>query len=224
MTTWRLLDGEQIFGCSPIGLKLTDEFRGGPPLGAVRDQLEISYGAGHWRRLDVTGLVTPSGVLVYPDLGRARRPAAAPTRHYRVTLRADIYLPLYSATPAPIGTPGGLEFDASPFDDDTPPATPALFVEVALLPGPSYPFESHYPVIHGVVEDNSHRPVAGALVTKSNQERVLTDARGAYSLPLRWSQGPTTIDAHDDTGRTGSILVDVSDPNQRDRNQTITIN
>jgi hypothetical protein len=224
VTSWRRLEDDRIFGCSPIGLRLVDELRGGPPLGAVRARLEIAAGPGQWRPTDIQAVTTPGGVLVYPDLGRARNPGAAPTRHYRVTLDADLYLPLYTATPAPVGTPGGLEFDAPPFDDATPPAVAPLLVDVALLPGPTYRFESHYPVIHGVVEDANNARVAGALVTRGNQERVLTSARGTFSLPLRWAQGLTNIDAQDDAGRTGSVSVDVDDPAQRDHNQLITIN
>ena len=224
MTNWRRLDNERLATTSPIGLRLVDEFRAAPPVGAVRARLEIDDGGGSFRLLDIPAVMTPSSVLIYPGLGRAHDPANAPTRHYRVTLDADLYLPLYTATPLPVGTPDGLEFDAPPFDDVTPPAQPAVFVEVALLPAPNYPFESHYPVIHGIVEDLAGVRVPHALVTRGGQERVLTDARGTFSLPLRWAQGPTTIDATDDAARTGSISVDVNDPNQRDRNQTITIN
>jgi hypothetical protein len=221
---WRRLDADRFLNRSPIGLRLIDEFRGGPPIGAVRAHLEIDDGGGQFRAVDIAAVLTPSSVIVYPDLGRTSHPDVAPTRHYRVTLDADYYMPLYTATPAPVGTPSGLEFDAPPWNDFIAPSQPAVFVEVALLPAPNYPFESHYPVIHGIVQDVNLLRVPSALVARGGQERVLTDARGVYSLPLRWAQGPTIIDATDDAARTGSITVDVSDPNQRDRNQTITIN
>ena len=62
--------------------------------------------------------------------------------------------------------PGGLEFDAPPWNDLALPAQAPVFADVALLPAPNYPFESHYPVIHGIVQDTNLVRVPGARVTR----------------------------------------------------------
>jgi hypothetical protein len=221
MTNWVTLPGESWVMYSPIGLVLVDEFTTRAPIGAVRPALAIDDGAGSFRATGIDGVITPSATLIYPGLER-RHDATGAARKYRITVDADFYLPRYQLTPT-IGTPQGIVFDAYPYNDTTAPAQPPTYATLALLPGPSYPFESIYPVVRGIVKDGAGAAVAGALVTLGATERVMTDARGAFSIALRWVSMIAQITAQDDAGHVGQISVDVTDPNSRDVSQTITI-
>ena len=221
MTAWVALPGERLVMYSPIGLVLIDEFTTRAALGGVRPTLAIDDGAGSFRDTGIDGLITPSSVLIYPGLER-RHDASGAARKYRITVAADFYFARYQLTPT-IGTPQGIVFDAHPYNDTTPPAQPPIYATLALLPAPNYPFESVYPVVRGTVQDTAGAQVAGALVTLGATERVLTDGRGSFSIPLRWVATTALITAQDDLGRVGQVTVDVTDPNSRDVSQTITI-
>ncbi len=63
-----------------------------------------------------------------------------------------------------------------------------------LVPATNYPFPSHVPVVRGVVvEAGSRTPVPDAVVSRAEQERVLSDERGAFALPLRWTKAGETV-------------------------------
>jgi len=221
MTRWSPLPGETLVMRSPIGLRLVDEFTGRPPFGGVRARLEFEDAPGHFQATDVAAVLTPSSVIVYPGLGRRLSPATAQPRRYRVSFEADYYFPLYSATAN--GTPGGIEFVDQPYDDVVVPPAPPPLLNVALLPGPNYPFEGRYPVVRGIVQDAAGIRVKGARVWQGQTERVISGDRGAFSIALRWVQAQAQITANDDQGRVGNVTVDVTDPNSRDVCQTITI-
>jgi hypothetical protein len=222
VTRWALLAGERLVMRSPIGLRLVDEFTGRPPIGEVRAHLELQDAQGNYQPTDIAGVLTPSAVVTYPGLGRRRSPLSAQPRRYRVSFEADLYYPLYSATPN--GTPDGIVFVDQPYDDVVIPAAAPPLLDLALLPGPNYPFEGRYPVIRGVVRDAAGVRVKGARVWHGQKERVISGDKGAFSIGLRWVQAAQAqIFANDDQGHVGNVVVDVTDPNSRDVCQTITI-
>lgn len=217
MSPWRRLEGEELLLYSPIGVRLVDDLTGQVPFGPVRALLDLQDGAA-WRPTAVRPVITASSIVSYPGLGRSAD-ASLPPQRYRVRLEADFYRPGYRAAD------DGIEFDAPRYNDANPPVPlTAAAVAAALLPSSTYPFPSHIPVLHGVVEDAGGEPVADALVQEGLRERVLTDERGAFSLPLRWVVAgvATIIDAVDQrTGRSGSIAVTL--PADLAASQTITV-
>jgi hypothetical protein len=219
MMTFRLLAGETAMLYSPLGLRLVDEFTGNSPLGPVRAFLDRRDDAGVWRATGISSVTTPGGVLTYPGLERRREPAGQPARRYRVRIEADLYRAFYRAQF------DGREFDAFPFNDTTPPSTVAAMPQEELLvPSSSYPFPTHVRVLRGSVVDAAGDPVADVIVSQGGLERVLTDERGAFALPLRWAQEgvPLPVDAIDQrTGRTG--MKNVTLPQDLGSNQEITI-
>jgi hypothetical protein len=207
---------------SPIGLKPIDDVTGGAPIGWVRSLLDVSDGAGGWRKGDIDAVMTPSGVITFPGLER-RTDASGPPRKYRLRVEAEVYLPLYRATQ------DAIEFDAYPYNDASPPQNLAQIrasqpQDLILTPMPHYQFPGHVPVLRGQVEDSSGAAVRDAVVTLGMSERVLTDARGTFALPLRWVAPNTqaSIDAVDQrTGRTGTITIQF--PQDLRTSQTITV-
>ncbi len=218
-TKFRLLAGEAAMLYSPLGLRLVDEFTGKAPLGRVRALLDRRDDLGAWQETGRAAVMTLGGVLTYPGLERSRRAAGAPSRRYRVRLEADFYRAFYRSQF------DGREFDAFPFNDTTPPSTPAAMPQDELLvPSSAYPFPTHVRVLRGAVVDASGAPVADVIVSQGGLERVLTDERGAFALPLRWAQEgvPLPVDAIDQrTGRTG--MKNVTLPQDLGSNQEITI-
>ena|SRR5262249_28769606 len=206
---------------SPVGLRLVDEFTAEPLIGRVRATLEIADPQVQFRPTGIEAVITPSSFLIYPGLGLSRDPQNAQPKKYRVSLDAEFYFPLYSATPG--GTAAGIEFFAYPYDSTTPPAQPPLVADLVFLPGPNYPFPGSYPVIRGFVELLGGARVKGAQVWFAQQERVISGDRGAYSIALRHVVSTATIQANDDQNHVGSVTVDVSNPNSRDVSQRITI-
>ena len=142
-----------------------------------------------------------------------------PPRHYRFRLVARLYRPFYGANS------DGIEFDAFPYSDIEPPSVFATHLtDVVLTPSPAYPFPTHVPVLRGVVVDLAGDPVRDAVVSEGNRERVLTDERGEFALPLRWvaDNVATPIDAEDQrTGRTGTIVIVL--PGALGISQTMTV-
>jgi len=202
---------------SPVGFRLIDELSGRALIGGFKATLDIRIGT-NFRATDSRAVTTASGVVAYPGLGRASQPVGAP-RHYRFRVAAEFYRPLY------LENSDGLEFDAPWYSDDAPPVPlPSFPQDVAFAPAASYPFASHISVLRGRVVDAAGVPVENAKVVESTHERVLTDQRGAFCLPLRWapSRVPVAIDASDRAGRTGTIVVTL--PVDLGRGQTITIN
>ena len=199
------LPGERWLLYSPIGLRLLDEITGNMPFGSVKAVLDRRDTAGNWQETKIKAVMTPSGNLTYPRLER-HPDASGPSRRYRVRIEADFYGALYRATR------DGIEFDAFPYNDSNPPSTlpPPLPQNVMLTPASNYPFQSHIPVLRGRVLDVNNKPVPDSIVHQGLQERVVTDTRGVFALPLRWVQMNVQvfIDAtHPRTGRIGSIPI-----------------
>jgi hypothetical protein len=215
--TWRAVPQDTRLLYSPIGLLLVDDVTGKPPVGRVETTLALQDGA-EWRVIDRDPVITASGVLLYPGLGRSID-VTQPPQHYRVSLELSLYRPLYRANG------DGIEFDVPPFDDTSPPATLTdRPTPTVLLPAAHYPFAPYIPVLRGLVQDAGGHPVPDVLVQEALRERTLTDARGAFSLSLRWVPPgtPTLITADDQRhGRAGSITVTL--PADLDQSQTITV-
>jgi hypothetical protein len=216
MRIWRVLPGERSRLYSPIGLRLLDEMTGGPPIGRTEAFLDVQEGAD-WRSTAIRAVRTAGGMVAYPGLER-RVDVAGPPRHYRVRITAELYRPLY------LTSQEGIEFDAFPWNDTNPPASTAQEPQdVKLAPAPHYPFPSHVPVLRGAVIDAvTLDPVADAEVMYVNLERVLSDERGEFALPLRFAplNVPVTIDA-----LRGSLQgsINVTLPAALGKSQTISI-
>lgn len=204
MTSWQAIAGERRLLYSPIGMRLVDDFTGFAPFGKVRAMLDVRGADGEWHETAIAAVRTLSDVMTYPGLGRSVSVATPPVR-YRARLDASFYQPDY------LLNVDGLEFDVHPYDDDTPPAVIAdLPVNLFLMPATNYPFPAHVRVLRGRVVDASGEPVRNVEVTESARERVLTDVRGSFSLPLRWpaADAVVQIDALDHrSGRSAQIAV-----------------
>lgn len=217
MITWRPLPDETSLLFSPVGLLLVDDLTGRPPVGRIDAALELRDGPA-WRPVDRAATISASGVLLYPGLGRSTDVTQPPVR-YRVRIESPHYRPLYRVTA------DGIEFDAPPYNDANPPAAITRFpVRALLLPAAAYPFAPFTPVIRGVVRDAAGDPVPDVLVQEGLRERTLSDARGAFSLALRWvaPSTPTVITADDQrNGRAGSINITL--PAALESSQTIVV-
>ena len=143
-----------------------------------------------WVVTGIAAVMTASGAVSYPGLGRSRDPLAAGPRRYRARFAADGYLPLYRADG------DGEEFDAYPYDDMHPPARDPVRAEVGLAPASGYLFAAEIPVLYGEVVTSSGSPVEDALVEavmgsgamlQARTERTVSDRRGGFALPLRWA-------------------------------------
>jgi hypothetical protein len=223
MPGWRTQPDERARLHSPIGLRLIDEITGRAPVGWVRTLLDASDGAGGWRDTDLQAVISPAGVVTYPALERRAEVLGQPARKYRVRIEAQFYVPLFRATQ------DAVEFDAFPYNHVTPPQNLSQIAatqpqDVVLTPAPHYRFPSHIRLLRGEVVDGAGVPVPDVLVTEGTRERVLTDSRGTFALPLRWVASGATpvIDATDQrNGRTGTITINF--PQDLRTSQTITI-
>lgn len=205
MRTWRTLPEERSQLYSPVGLLPRDDVTGRAPIGTLQAYLDARDPGANWRRTDVRAVITQSGVITFPGLGRQRAPLGQPARRYRVRVTADHYIPRYRRDQE------GIVFDAHPYDDENPPASapdaPSLLV---LLPGPSYPFPGHLLVLRGVVVDATGTPVPDAEVSIGATRRTLSDLRGVFAIATDRPAAPTSfpLDATDlRTTRTGSVVV-----------------
>jgi hypothetical protein len=220
MTTWvTTTPFEGLILYSPVGLQLLDELTSEAPIGNVQATLDILDANATWQQTDIPEVRTPSGVVTYPGLERHHDITGLQPRQYRVRLVADYYIPYYQ------GSQDGITFTADPYSDTQPPANAVVIsTDTALLPATNYPFATYIPVLRGVVVDAANNPVPNAFVTQGNLERVLTDSRGTYALPLRWLAPNTQVpvDANDQrTGRTGQIQIQL--PGSLGKSQTISI-
>jgi hypothetical protein len=169
---------------SPVGVQPVDSFTGQAPIGRVRATLETEDG----KPTNVKAVLTPSGVLTYPGLGRRSHVDWVDPVRYLLKLEADYYRPFYR------WSAGGIAFTAWPYNDEKPPQTIPLGRQLArLLPAANYPFPGHVPVVRGLVKGQADgKAVADALVLwflraprgAMVRHRVLSDERGAFSLPL----------------------------------------
>jgi len=191
---------------TPLGIWLYDNVTGGAPIGPVRAFLDIKVG-GDWHETSRMPLITPSGVITYPGLGKGVKSAggAPAPMECRVRIEADHYIPFYSESTE------GVEFDAPFYDDDSPPPEPLRQI-VILLPNSNYPFPGGTQILRGQVLHDG-KPVAGADVAYAAVSRTRTDARGEFALPLSGTpaEEDLTIDASfqvaDGLDWTGSINV-----------------
>ena len=205
---WVRIPDSQRFLYTPVGLRLVDDFTGKAPSGGLAVTLEAKDGAlpDTWNVVDFPATLTPGGWVAFVGLGRTTRPQTKPTIRHRVSLEADSLLALYGLTPVE----QHVEFDVPPFDDlHLPP--PVVKKDIFLLPGTTYGFPGEVAVARGRVVDAASKPVSRALVTYQHLERVLTDARGEFALPLRWAAKNSSIqiDAGDGAGDVGGVTVTV---------------
>jgi hypothetical protein len=201
---------------SPIGFRLIDEFTGEAPIGSVSCVLDKRDASGSWVPTGAQARRSAGGIVIFPALSRVARRGlvGAPPETFRARFKANFYIPFYRITQ------DGLTFAAPPYNDEEPPANPSRVPQdVVLVPAPSYPFSSEVRVLRGVVTGPDGE-VADAEVSRGNTERVLTDPRGGYALPLRQTSlhTPVVIDATDHrTGRVGQITVTLPDALGRDQ-------
>lgn len=204
---WHPLVTEQWLLYSSIGLNLIDEFTGKPPKYPIYSDLEYQDTAGDWHPKEYNPVVTPSGIISYPALGRSTQVAIQPVLRHRILLRSKFYRPGYLLNSE------GIEFDVHPYDDTIPPAVIPTHPQTELmLPNINYAYENHVRIVRGLVQDNLGNPVANVEVSEGTRERTLTDERGAFSLPLRWpvSTAAVLLDALDHrTGRNDGITVNL---------------
>ncbi|NJK32861.1 MAG: carboxypeptidase regulatory-like domain-containing protein, partial [Deltaproteobacteria bacterium] len=179
------------------------------PVGEVTVELEQEVD-GEWRATRREPVHTPSGIAYFPNLGLVADPIGASDQHYRVRVRWSMGSPLYEGG-YPSGQAGAL-FTIEAWNQYHRPQSKPTAQNVFLLPGPTYPFPPEVWVLRGRVIDGAGEPVADALVEQGAQERVLSDARGEFALPLRWvSEGPLAIDFRDHLGRTAIHNISVPD-------------
>ncbi len=189
--------------CS-LAVQPVDEFTGERPLDKPTLVIEREVSAGVWTRLEQEPVRTPSGILAFLRLERRRAATGVPPVNYRFTLESPLYVPAFRQTKDWEST------TVAPWDDVGVPSSPVSQpLRVPLYPSIAYPFDPSIPVIRGTVRDSAGRPVRDALVSESGRERVLTDERGQYALPLRWLAAGVAapIDAKDRQGRTVSVNV-----------------
>lgn len=198
---------------SPAWFRPVDVFSGGVPVERLRVALDLLDG-GTWRATTIEAVVTPSGAVAYPGLGRSRQPLTDPVRRYRARFEADTYIPVY------LVERDGEEFDAFPFDDIHPPAQRATLTVVELAPSLGHRLGGDVPTLYGTVVSQVGVPVANALVQSRPTppaspllvERTVTDGSGAFALPLRWAalDADTVVVATDRRSqppRSGTISV-----------------
>jgi hypothetical protein len=218
MTEWRVIEADRRTAYCPIALELRDEFTGGPVIGPAQVSLDIQQGAD-WAPTDRKPERTPGGVFVFTGLGHAVNPAALPSFHIRIRVSAAYYRPRYRVTA------DGLEFDVPTYNDSVPPAAlPPMPEIVLMLPTSAYPFGAHVRLLRGRVLDPLGEPVADALIDADGVERVMSDAMGGFSLPLRWQPltAPVAVTvAHPRTGLAAAVTFNL--PSDLIGNHDITI-
>lgn len=207
MSDWRRLGGAHVL-YAPIALRLVDDFSGTAPFARIGTALERQDGP-RWVATDIEAVRTVSGMIAYPGLGRTPNPALAPAERYRVRLTDEedrlYYRPAYRYAL------DGLEFAVSPWNDTQPPAaTPNRPEAVFLWPGTNYPFPHAVPVLRGRTIDAVGTPLADARVA-TGTDHVLSDERGAFSLPVRLTAPAPSIMVVAEHARTG-VSVSVTIP------------
>lgn len=216
--TW--LRSERNVSYSQFALRFIDEFTGGPSLYPVEVSLSLLDGAGGWRELDTRPTRSPSGNLLFPGLGRSANVATAPMVRHRVQITSARYRPEY------LRTLDSIEFDVHPYDDTHAPAVVPIAPEtVLLLPTANYPFPTHVRTVRGQTLDTAGDPLGNVEVVHNVAERVLSDERGVFALPLRWAplSGAVTLDATDHrSGRTGQITLTLPDDLQQGHTLTLS--
>ena len=217
--SWTPIAAERTVLYSQIGLRLVDEFTGGPLQHRVAAHISFEDSAGNWQPLELEPIPSPAGNLLYPGLGRSASFGTAPMVRHRVQIESDFYRPEY------LRNADALEFDIHPYDDANPPAVLSNIPHtVLMLPSVTYPFAGFVRTVRGRTLDNLGDPIANVEVTAGTTERVLSDERGVFALPLRWAplSGAVIIDAVDHrTGRTDQINLAL--PQDLLQGQTFTL-
>ncbi len=198
MTQWRVIETDRRKTFCPIALELRDEFSGGAVIGDVQLSLDLQRGT-NWIPIDIAPARTSRGLFVYPGLGRAVDPLALPNFRVRLRVTAAHYRPRYQLNS------DGLEFEIATYNDAIPPAVSPLMPEIVLmLPTASYPFGGHIRVLRGRVIDAGNLPVSNASVEADGVERVISDDKGSFTLPLRWQKKTATVAIQVDHPRSGT--------------------
>jgi hypothetical protein len=206
-TAWRLLPGARLL-YAPIALRLIDDFSGAAPIERVGAALDRQDGT-RWVPTDISAVRTASGVVAYPGLCKTANPASAPVERYRVRLTDENDSQYYRA--AYRYALDGLEFDVAPWNDTHAPASsPDQPEGVFLWPGANYPFPSAVPVLRGRTIDAAGAALADARIATST-DRVLSDERGAFGLPVRLTTAAASILVVAEHARTG-VSVSVTVP------------
>jgi len=217
---WLALNNEQWLLYSQIGLRLVDEFTAKPLKYPVSTTLEYQDSVGEWHTVKRDPVVTPNGLISYPSLGRSDHTASQPVLRHRVLLHSDFYRPDY------LLNSDGIEFDIYPYDDFSPPAViPTHPQTVLMFPSTVYAYPNHLRLVKGLVQDSLGDPVANVEVSEGTRERILTDKRGAFTLPLRWpaNNASVMLDALDHrSGRNDSININLPDDLYQGHTFTIT--
>ena len=235
MTRFHRIERSVLY--SPAWFVPVDEFTGrAKATGLTIDLERFDTTQNAWLPEDVRPVVTPSAAIAYPGLGRRERTGPVP---FRVRFAAAGYAPLHPADDEPFANDvPGIEFVAFPYDEDTPPTSPAQPRVVRLLPGAAYPYGPGVRTVYGVVVDGATQaPVANALVSAEGttggdgvpwRERTLTDDNGGFRLALRWDGDPAANDsqvfhllATERPGRNGAL--DIRLPAERNRRHVIEI-
>ncbi|UZK70320.1 hypothetical protein OKW76_04545 [Sphingomonas sp. S1-29] len=202
MTQWRVIEAERRTDHCPIALELRDEFTGGALIGDAQVALDIEQAPTVWAPSDRKPVRTSSGLFVFTGLGRSVDPVVMPSFRVRVRITATYYRPRYRTTA------DGLEFDVLTYNDAMPPASLPLMPEMVLmLPTSSYPFGGYVRVLRGRILDPLGDPVADALIDADGVERVMSDARGGFCLPLRWQAPGAFVAVTVDHPRRGLSAV-----------------
>ncbi|MEX3788824.1 carboxypeptidase-like regulatory domain-containing protein [Paraburkholderia sp. BR14374] len=206
------------------GVRPVDTLTGSAPIGRIAAYLDSFDPNNLWRPTGIPAIVTPGGIIAYPGLERHAVAAGLPKRIYRVRLIPEFYVPRYCLDAE------GIKFTVFPYDADRPPATISRIAEDALmLPAPNYPFQTHIPVLWGVVTDPSGAPVPNVSVAHRNNppardEQAITDARGTFAIALRWVSPNTVISIAAVDGRTRrSGAIQIKFPVDLGTSQTIPI-
>lgn len=198
----RVLESDTLW--AGAAASLVDDHTGGLPVTAAKVEIDITDGAGGWRPLHRAPVVTELGTYVFPKLEKRGDARNAQPRKYRLRVTAPGYTPYYRFDRE------GVVIDVYPFDDNLPPQVPPFRPEIIpLYPAADYPFGASAPVIYGTVLDATSAPVPYALV-ECNSDRVLTNAAGAFVLPM--GRSPATlvlVDASDSNGNAATIPVSV---------------
>jgi hypothetical protein len=201
MTEWNTAIVESARLYSPIGVRLIDDLTGGDLLGKVQVYLDLQDSAGVWRQQDRNPVWSMSGYVTYPGLEWHADALGLPQRQFQVRIKAEFYIPLYP------NNQDGLAFTVKPYDDAHPPQVSVFPTDLVLTPAPNYPFQGHIPLLHGVVKDAANEAVPNTMVTQAAKERVLTDGKGMFALPLRWAKPNVAIPidaANSRSGKTGT--------------------
>lgn len=239
MTVFQLLGGEERRTYSSVALKLVDSLTGGKLTGKVQTRVEIDD-AGSWRPTEGKPIITASGVLIFPELGFRGNPAIHAVTRYRFSIESEYYRPEYQHAN------DGKVVLVHPYNHDTTladlPGLPRAPKDLLMLPSTAYPFPGYIPVVRGLVLDQAtNRPVENAKISASRNnpgsnpltadpvQEVLTDKRGAFSLPVpEAAQGVPlqliNLDINADDvrgGRAGTGLIAL--PDDQFTNLTILI-